>query len=38
VPTIGIVEKNELITVDWTTFTVLNYAGGKWNKVAALKK
>jgi hypothetical protein len=38
VPTIGSVEKNELITVDWTTFTVLSYVGGKWSKVAALKK
>jgi hypothetical protein len=28
VPTIGSVEKNELITVDWTTFTVLQYAKG----------
>lgn len=35
VPTIGNVEKNELITIDWTTFTVLNYsAAGRWNKVA----
>jgi hypothetical protein len=38
VPTIGSVEKGELITVDWTTFTVLQYAAGRWNKIAQLKK
>lgn len=38
VPTIGSVEKNELITVDWTTFTVLQYSQSKWSKVALLKK
>ena len=38
VPTIGSVEKNELVTIDWTTFTVLHYAQGKWSKVALLRK
>ena len=38
VPTIGSVEKNELITVDWTTFTVLIYKNDAWKAVAHLKK
>jgi SET domain-containing protein len=38
VPTIGNIEKQELITIDWTTFIVLSYANGKWNRVAQLKK
>lgn len=38
VPTIGNVEKQELLTIDWTSFTVLNYAENKWNRVAALKR
>lgn len=38
VPTIGSVEKNELITVDWTTFTVLIYKSSVWKQVAHLKK
>jgi hypothetical protein len=39
VPTIGNVEKNELVTVDWTTFGVLHYSiTTGWSKIAQLKK
>lgn len=38
VPTIGNVEKHELVTVDWSTFGVLHYSTAGWNKIAQLKK
>lgn len=38
VPTIGSVEKQELLTVDWTSFTVITYSNNKWFKAASLKK
>ena len=38
VPTIGSPQKNELITVDWTTFTVFRFSNSVWQKGIALKK
>lgn len=38
VPTIGNPEKNELITVDWSTFTVFRYSDNVWSKTVQLKK
>lgn len=38
VPTIGSPEKQELITVDWTTFTVFRFSNNAWQKGIALKK